>query len=282
MAKTDKTNKSSGKGKGKQKKFTDFLVKSIPSGSKSASTAGSTGVSESKAEENQPAIVDTGASKCDEKASKSENVNASSSSIELASSNYMSKNPNWIANGGVKPKGWRDLSTLCHNHSDLNSLAKSVNMFPTLAKRNGPFVEGYFGQKNEGHKWEVYKNHQNSKEHKVCVQEFKAPTPKIVSFDSFNPEKNNTIDGATTKAQYMRLINIVHSIIQKLDSFGHFEDQFMAQKANGADVGDQYYSSNSFLEFLELMFDYVNKKMKSDDDVDFFTPFDDISFAAAA
>ena len=104
--------------------------------------------------------------------------------------------------------------------------------------------------KKYGYKWEVFRHHIDSAEHKECVKETgleKTNQPRIrltLACASSNPQ--NAIKTSGKFAQVSRLVNTVHTMVHKNIGIANFEDLIKMQLANGADMGDQYFSSESF------------------------------------
>ena len=106
----------------------------------------------------------------------------------------MALNPHWVANGGKQPDNWRHFSALIKYHrTDMKCFEFDVVnggkvrcvaccSFPVLADKSAKLFreEGYFGQKN-GYKWEFFKAHLNSKDHKLRVSsaDSKSLQPKV-------------------------------------------------------------------------------------------------------
>ena len=195
----------------------------------------------------------------------------------------MQLNPNWILNEGKMPLEWRAFTTLKKNHSaamkcfefDVNKggmvVCLDCKRHPHLANKKSNFFTGYFGMKKYGYKWEVFRDHIDSAEHKECVKETgleKTNQPRIrltLGCASSNPQ--NAIKTSGKFAQVSRLVNTVHTMVHKNIGIANFEDLIKMQLANGADMGDQYFSSESFKDiakcFAAILKDDLKAKIKN-------------------
>ena len=117
--------------------------------------------------------------------------------------------------------------------------------------------------KSSGYKWEVFADHIATEQHKQCVKEALAETrtPKItLAFGNFR--SNNGITTSGMFAQVSRIVNTVHTIIHKNYGINNLEDLVKLQLANGADMGDQYYSEKSFKELVDSFSYVIKQKIK--------------------
>ena len=203
-----------------------------------------------------------------------DNLSVSTSASEAHEFSGMGLNPHWLANGGVKPTNWRSYCSLLKYHFiDMQCFKFDISVggkvtcqtcanCPGFADRGAKVSreDGYFGQPKTGYKWEFFKAHLETKEHKQCLKE-SDPEKSHPKVNNLMAEINACTETGKI-AQLKRLTNTVHYMVKRTVPNDHLEDLVLLQKANGCDMGEQYHTHYGFGEVLESLDSIVLEDIK--------------------
>ena len=203
-----------------------------------------------------------------------DNLSVSTSASEAHEFSGMGLNPHWLANGGVKPTNWRSYCSLLKYHFiDMQCFKFDISVggkvtcqtcanCPGFADRGAKVSreDGYFGQPKTGYKWEFFKAHLETKEHKQCLKE-SDPEKSHPKVNNLMAEMNAYTETGKI-AQLKRLTNTVHYMVKRTVPNDHLEDLVLLQKANGCDMGEQYHTHYGFGGVLESLDSIVLQDIK--------------------